>query len=144
MSLKHDKLKPLGMKGKAKSKLTRPVRALSASVSFPRSSGTCSGSVSDTGSMFCRLVFVVSPLGIMQRPEVSLIRRCFEYRASSRCLSKTSYVVHIPNELLLGQISGERHEIDHAESSIGSSGTGYGRNTAIIHFWSDVCNVSAH
>lgn len=55
-------------------RLTRPVRALSTTVSLPKSSGTCSSSVSGTGSIFCRLVLVVSPLVDMGRVKGQFLR----------------------------------------------------------------------
>lgn len=33
--------------------------------------------------------------------------------------------VNVPNELLLWEISGEWHEVDHTEASIRPPGTGY-------------------
>lgn len=64
----------LKIKSNAIFRLTLPVRALSTSVSLPKSSGTCSWSVSVTGSIFCRLVLVVSPLENMEKPKVSFIK----------------------------------------------------------------------
>ena len=66
---------PLEVKSKNIFRLTLPVRALSTSVSLPKSSGIWSSSVSDTGSIFCRLVLVVSPLEVMEKQEVSYVKK---------------------------------------------------------------------
>lgn len=109
---------------KATFRLTLPLRALSASVSLPKSSGTGSWSVSDTGSMFCRFVFVVSPLHNTE----TLGGHAWDAKHLYHKFS-VYMIVYTPDELLLGQVSGRWHEVHHAETSIGPPGTSFKKGT---------------